>query len=80
MTQNSNGFLIVGPFLEICGGILRSSGTSLQIQDSTLTDVVDVRAIITNSDPGNYPVPQSRKRKHQRKPTGPSPRPFAVRL
>ncbi len=51
LTQNANGFLIVGPYLEVCGGIIRSSGTALTLQDDSATDTLDVRATITNADP-----------------------------
>lgn len=55
MTSATNGVFRLGGILELCGYILRTSGATLQLQDDSTTDVLDVRAQISNGEL-NMPV------------------------
>ena len=56
ITANADGFLRVGPFLEVCGGVIRAGGGgSLQFNDNS-TSTLDIRGIITNGDPNGTAV------------------------
>lgn len=51
LSNNTNGRITMGS-IQMCGGGIFSSGTSIQIQESTASKTLDIWAVITNSDPG----------------------------
>jgi hypothetical protein len=54
LTQNPSGLLgVVG--LSLCGGLIVTEGTTLQLQNGTKTKTVDVRGTFTNAE-GGFPI------------------------
>jgi hypothetical protein len=51
MSNAPNGGLVRVSGLEMCGQLITTTGTTLQLQNSTATRLLDVQAVITNSDP-----------------------------
>lgn len=54
-TGGVSGYLRVGPYLEICGGFLRSSSSTLNIQTDPLTQRINLGAVLS-TESGNQPV------------------------
>ena len=49
MTDDPSGLINMAG-INLCGTIIQSSGTTLQLQTSTATKILDIRATITNND------------------------------
>lgn len=50
ISANPDRFLRLGPGVEACNGVFRSSGTVMQLQDDTATKTIEVRGKFTNSE------------------------------
>lgn len=53
MSAAVDGLLRMGGGIELCGVLIHTQGPTLQLQDDTATDVLDIRATITNGDGAN---------------------------
>lgn len=51
LTNSTTGLLSM-PGIDLCGTTIETQGSTLRLQNSTNTKTVDVRAVITNSEPG----------------------------
>ncbi|MBX9636683.1 MAG: tail fiber domain-containing protein [Nitrosomonas sp.] len=51
LTADPSGLLQV-PGLNLCGSVIKSSGSTLQLQTNTDTKTLDIQAVITNNQPG----------------------------
>lgn len=52
LTKEASGLIKTAGF-ELCGQIIKTSGSTLQLQDDTPTKIIDLRGVITNSQ-GSY--------------------------
>jgi hypothetical protein len=51
MSTDTNGGLLRVSGLDLCGYQIKTTGPTLQLQDNTATDLLDIRATIINADP-----------------------------
>lgn len=56
LTASPDGYLRVGPFLEVIQGRIRSNTTTIQLHETSPGRQVDIRGNITNLDPLGFPV------------------------
>jgi hypothetical protein len=52
LMSNGTSSLVRMSGIELCGFLIKSSSSTVQLQDDTLTKLVDLRGILTNGQPG----------------------------